>query len=181
MSYPTNELPNQTLLHPVLAWHNESSPIVTLPPYQSRGSSCWSMECRLIAFITHCRQIQMYTRVTTRFHRILILLNYFSVCTPISPTLLTIACFWSLQMTRRMRLPFWLLHHLDNDTFPGVCWIDRANGIFQLPWCHPNTKSSLPNDPSYFYLGRFLKDKSMLKQLFPTACCWPLRWPSDVR
>ena len=78
----------------------------------------------------------MYTRVTTRFHRILILLNYFSVCTPISPTLLTIACFWSLQMTRRMRLPFWLLHHLDNDTFPGVCWIDQANGIFQLPWCH---------------------------------------------
>ena len=130
-----------------------------LLPYQSRGSSCWSMECRLIAFITRCRQIQMYTCVTTRFHCILILLNYFSVCTPISPTLLTIVCFWSLQMTRGMRLPFWLLHHLDNDTFPGVCWIDRANGIFQLPWCHRAHKEFSTERSQLFLSWEILKGR----------------------
>ena len=139
------------------------------------------MECRLIAFITGCRQIQRYTRVTSRFHRILILLNYFSVCASISPTLLTIVCFCSLQMTRQMRLPFWLLHHLDSGTFPGVCWIDRADGIFQMPWCHRAHKEFTTERCQLFLSWGSLKDESLLKPLFPTACCWPLKRPSDMR
>ena len=39
-------------------------------------------------------------------------------------------------MTHKGRLPCWLKHHLDSETFSGVCWIDRTNGIFKLPWWH---------------------------------------------
>ena len=62
-------------------------------------------------------------------------------------------------MTRRMRLPFWLLHHLDNDTFPGVCWIDRANGIFQLPWCHRAHKEFSTERSQLFLSWEILKGR----------------------
>ena len=57
--------------------------------------------------------------------------------------------YW-FQMPPKEMLTSWLRYHLDSETFPGVCWLDRSNGMFKIPWSHQAHKKFSVKDFQVF-------------------------------
>uniref|UniRef100_A0A3Q2YME1 Interferon regulatory factor 1a n=1 Tax=Hippocampus comes TaxID=109280 RepID=A0A3Q2YME1_HIPCM len=41
-----------------------------------------------------------------------------------------------MQPAGRLRLRMWLEEQIESGKYPGVCWIDKSEQVFQIPWKH---------------------------------------------
>ncbi|KAM9825695.1 interferon regulatory factor 2-like isoform X1 [Syngnathus typhle] len=41
-----------------------------------------------------------------------------------------------MQAAGRLRLRMWLEEQIESGKYPGVCWIDKSERVFQIPWKH---------------------------------------------
>ncbi|XP_051920042.1 interferon regulatory factor 1-like [Hippocampus zosterae] len=42
----------------------------------------------------------------------------------------------NMQPAGRLRLRMWLEEQIESGKYPGVCWIDKSEQVFQIPWKH---------------------------------------------
>ncbi|XP_057707358.1 interferon regulatory factor 2-like isoform X2 [Corythoichthys intestinalis] len=41
-----------------------------------------------------------------------------------------------MQPAGRLRLRMWLEEQIESGKYPGVCWLDKSERVFQIPWKH---------------------------------------------
>ncbi|XP_061670414.1 interferon regulatory factor 2-like [Syngnathoides biaculeatus] len=41
-----------------------------------------------------------------------------------------------MQPAGRLRLRMWLEEQIESGKYPGVCWLDKSEKVFQIPWKH---------------------------------------------
>ncbi|XP_054627137.1 interferon regulatory factor 1-like [Dunckerocampus dactyliophorus] len=51
----------------------------------------------------------------------------------------------------RLRLRMWLEEQIESGKYPGVCWLDKSEKVFQIPWKHAARQSwSIDRDATLF-------------------------------
>nr|XP_057945769.1 interferon regulatory factor 1-like [Doryrhamphus excisus] len=65
----------------------------------------------------------------------------------------------------RLRLKTWLEEQIESGKYPGVCWLDKSEKVFQIPWKHAARHGwSIDRDATLFrswamHTGRYHPDK----------------------
>ncbi|KAM9860573.1 interferon regulatory factor 1-like [Aulostomus maculatus] len=72
----------------------------------------------------------------------------------------------SMQQAGRLRLRLWLEEQIESGRYPGVIWLDKSAGIFQIPWKHAARHGwSIDRDATLFrswamHTGRYRPGKN---------------------
>lgn len=63
----------------------------------------------------------------------------------------------------RQRLRPWLISKLDKEQIPDLCWINKAEMVFKIPWKHGGKQDWVPQQGQIFMVRIFVV-KSLLFQ-----------------
>ena len=77
-----------------------------------------------------------------------------------------------LSGTKRMRFREWLIMQLDSNQINGVEWIDRAKGLFKIPWKHASRQRWCVTDVEIFKEWAKHSGKYREGQDRPDPCKW---------
>ncbi|XP_077420285.1 interferon regulatory factor 4-like [Vanacampus margaritifer] len=56
-----------------------------------------------------------------------------------------------MQPPGRLRLRMWLEEQIESGKYPGVCWLDKSEKVFQIPWKHAARRGwSIDRDATLF-------------------------------